>query len=378
MAKKEYKIAVIAGDGIGKEVIQEGKKVIEAVSSRYGFNISWIDYPFGADYYLEKGELLPDSALKEMEGYDAIYLGAIGDPRVKPGILERGILLKIRFYFDQYVNLRPIKLYEGVRTPLKDRCPADINFYVVRENTEDFYVGLGGVIEENTSKVSHKLLLKRCLYELEFDVDIKKSCDCDVSYQIGVISKEGAKRIIRYAFDLAKSKGLKKVTSVDKVNAMPYIYSVWRKAFEEVSLDYPDIEKEYSYVDAITMWMVKSPQNYDVIVTPNMFGDIITDLGAIIQGGLGIAAGGNINPQGVSMFEPIHGSAPKYKGKQEINPIATILAGAMMLDFLGEKKAAACIERAVSDVLKEGKFITKDLGGTSKTYEVGDAIAKKV
>ncbi len=367
-----YRIAVIPGDGIGPEIIREGVKVLEAT----GVKFKWIYYDYGAEHYLKTGEVLPEEALKEMETCDAIYLGAVGDPRVKPGILEKGLLLALRFYFDQYVNLRPIKLYPNVFCPLKDKKPEDVNFYVVRENTEDFYVGIGDRFKE----AKHKSLLevKRSLYEIKFDIDITQDKDNEIAYQIGVISREGAKRIIQFAFELAKKKGLKRVTSVDKANVLTNVYSLWREVFEEVAKQYEGIETEFAYVDAITMWFVKNPEWYQVVVTPNMFGDIITDLGAMIQGGLGIAPGGNINPEGVSMFEPIHGSAPKYAGKNVANPIATILAGQLMLEQLGEDKAAEAVERAVIEVLKEGKVRTRDLGGEASTTEMGDAIAKKV
>ena len=372
-----YKIALIPGDGIGPEIIREGKKVVDAAMDVMGKEkIEWIEYPFSADHYLKTGELLPDSALSEMENMDAIYLGAVGDPRIKPGILEKEILLKLRFYFDQYINLRPIKFYPGLYTPLKGKTEDDINFYVVRENTEDFYIGSGGRFKGTSYK--DKLVIKRSLYNVEFELSISSNKDEEFGYQIGLISKQGAERVIRYAFNLAKKKGLKKVTSVDKANVLSHIYGLWREMFTKVANEYPDIQTEFNYVDAITMWFVKNPENFDVVVAPNMFGDIITDLGAMIQGGLGIAAGGNINPEGVSMFEPIHGSAPKYKGQEVANPLATILAGAMMMDTIGEPKMGELIENAVKQVLIEGKVRTKDLGGTSKTYEMGDEIVKKI
>jgi len=371
-----YNIALIPGDGIGPEIIREGKKVIEVASYKYGIKINWTEYPFGAEHYLKTGELLPDSALKEMEAMDAIYLGAVGDPRVKPGILEKEILLKARFYFDQYINLRPIKLYKGVPCPLKDKISEDINFYVVRENTEDFYVGIGGrftgVEQEDNLEV------KRKLYKTKIKVNFNLEQEEELAYQIGLISRPGTQRVIKYAFELAKKKGMNRVTSVDKANVLTNIYGLWRDVFKEVSTQYPDIETELSFVDAITMWFVRKPEWFKVVVAPNMFGDIITDLGAMIQGGLGIAAGGNINPEGVSMFEPIHGSAPKYKGKSIANPVATMLAGAMMLDYLEEVKAAKAIEDAVEMVLSEGKVRSHDLGGDSSTIEVGDEVVRKL
>ena len=371
-----YNLALIPGDGIGPEIIREGKKVIEAASKIYGIEMNWIEYPFGAEHYLKTGELLPDSALKEIQDLDAIYFGAIGDPRIKPGILENEILLKIRFYFDQYINLRPIKLYKGVPCPLKDKKPEDINFYVVRENTEDFYVGIGGRFKARANQDHLEVLRK--LYKAKIKVNFNLEQEEEMAYQIGLISKSGAQRVIKYAFELAKKKGMKRVTSVDKANVLTNIYGLWREVFTEVSAQYEDIETEFTFVDAITMWLVRKPEWFKVVVAPNMFGDIITDLGAMIQGGLGIAAGGNINPEGVSMFEPIHGSAPKYKGKYVANPTATILAGAMMLEFLGEIEVAKDIEDAVEEVLSEGKVRTQDLSGESSTEQVGDEIVKKL
>ena len=371
-----YNIALIPGDGIGAEIIREGRKVIEAASYKFGIEIKWNEYPFGAEHYLKTGELLPDSSLKEIEDMDAIYLGAVGDPRVKPGILEKEILLKARFYFDQYINLRPIRLYKGVPCPLKDKNPEDINFYVVRENTEDFYVGIGGRFKAKTHQDNLEVLRK--LYKAKIKVGFNLEQEEEMAYQIGLISKSGTQRVMKYAFELAKKKDMKRVTSVDKANVLTNIYGLWREVFEEVSAKYEDIETEFTFVDAITMWFVRKPEWFKIVVTPNMFGDIITDLGAMIQGGLGIAAGGNINPEGISMFEPIHGSAPKYKDKSIANPTATILAGAMMLDCLGETKVAKAIEDAVEKVLSEGKIRSRDLGGDSSTIEVGDEVVKKL
>ncbi len=372
---KKYKIALIPGDGIGPEIVREGVKVIDAVSEKNGFEIEWIEYPFGAEHYLKTKELIPEDVLKEISKMDAIYLGALGDPRIKPGILEKGILLNIRFYFDEYINLRPIKLLEGVNCPIKDKKPRDIDFTVIRENTEDFYVGVGGRVREGMNK--ELLEIKRSLYNVKFNLDIESEGD-ELAYQLGVVSRKGCERVIRYAFEFARKKGKNRVVGVDKANVLTDIYGFWREVFEEVASDYPEIETDFNFVDAITMWFVKSPEYYQVIVTPNMFGDIITDLGAMIQGGLGLAPGGNINPDGVSMFEPIHGSAPKYAGKNIANPIATIWAGAMMLDEIGEEKSSDNIISAIQDVLKEGKIRTKDLGGSSSTSDMGNAIVKRI
>jgi tartrate dehydrogenase/decarboxylase/D-malate dehydrogenase len=378
---KNYKIAVMRGDGIGPEIIEEGLKVLDAVSERENFELDWVEYPHGADHYIETGELLNEDTLKELERYAAIYFGCIGDPRLEPGVLEQGILLALRFYFDQYVNLRPIKLLEGVRTPLAGKGPEDIDITVVRENTEDFYIGIGGRAKGSSSggsgKTNDVLEIVRTLYQVKFDLDIETDSD-ELAYQIGVVTKEGCERVMRYAFELARANGKTKVTSVDKANVLTHCYGFWREVFTDVAKGYPEMETEFNFVDAITMWFVKNPEWYQVVVTPNMFGDIITDLGAMIQGGLGLAPGGNINPDGVSMFEPIHGSAPKYKGKNVSNPIATIWSGALLLENIGEKPASDRVMAAIESVLKEGKVRTYDLGGSSKTSEVGDAIVDKI
>ena len=350
---KMYNIAVLPGDEIGPEVVREGLKVIEAVSSITGFKIHTETYDFGGDRYLKTGEILPDSAIEEFRKMDAIYLGAVGHPGVAPGILEKGILLKLRFELDQYINLRPVKLYPGVWTPLKDKGPADIDFVVVRENTEGLYLGVGG--------------------------NVKKGTPDEVAVQEMVNTRKGVERCVRYAFNYAKDRNKdRKLTLCDKANVLTYAHDLWRRTFAEVGEEYPDIEKDYAFVDATCMWMVKNPEWFDVIVTCNMFGDIITDLGAMIQGGMGIAAGGNINPEGVSMFEPIHGSAPKYTGKNVINPMAAISAAQMMLEHLGEKKASHIVETAIAKTLATGKM--KDLSTKSgvSTSEVGDLVVSKL
>ena len=370
----QYKVPVLPGDGIGPEIIAEGRKVIDAAGERFGFDVEWIEYPHGADHYLATGELISEETLKELSGYPAIYLGSIGDPRIAPGILEKGILLTARFYFDQYVNLRPIKLLEGVWTPIKDKTSKDIDFVVVRENTEDFYVGVGGRAKKGESK--NLLEVKRTLYSAKFGLDIETDSE-EIGYQIGLISKEGTKRVIEYAFDLAEKRE-KHVSSVDKANVLSDIYGFWREEFSAVSAKHPGVTTDFNFVDAITMWFVKNPEWFDVVVTPNMFGDIITDLGAMIQGGLGLAPGGNINPKGTSMFEPIHGSAPKYKGQNKVNPIATIWAGAMLIEQLGEKEAADTIVNAIQKNILDSKVKTYDMGGKSTTSDVGSDIARIV
>jgi len=353
LPRREYKIAVIPGDGIGPEVTREALKVLSTVSEKTGFEYQTVEYDFGAERYLKTGETLPDSALNELKEMDAIFLGAVGDPRVKPGILEKGILLKLRFELDQYINLRPVKLYPGVWTPLRDKGPEDIDFVVIRENTEGLYLGLGGIMREGTLD--------------------------EVAIQEMVNTRRGVERCIRYAFEYTRRRNKKrKLTLCDKANVLTYVHGLWRRVFEEVGKGYPDIEKDHAFVDATCMWMVKSPEWFDVIVTCNMFGDIITDLGAIIQGGMGIAAGANINPQGVSMFEPIHGSAPKYAGKNMANPLAAICAVQMMLEQIGEDEAARMVDNAIAKTLSSGKV--KDLSARSglHTDEIGNMVVRYI
>jgi 3-isopropylmalate dehydrogenase len=369
-----YKVPVIPGDGIGPEIIDEGKKVLQAAGEKHGFSLNWIEYELGAEHYLKTGELVSEETLKEFKNYRAIYLGAIGDPRVKPGVLEKGILLTTRFYLDQYVNLRPVKLLEGVWTPLKDKGPKDIDFVVVRENTEDFYIGIGSRARRGKSHADFEVA--RSLYNIKFGLDIDSDSE-EIGYQIGEVSKEGCQRVIKYAFDLAQ-KRRHQVSSVDKANVLSDIYGFWREIFLDVAKGYPTVKHDFNFVDAITMWFVKNPEWFDVIVAPNMFGDIITDLGAMIQGGLGLAPGANLNPEGTSMFEPIHGSAPKYKGQDKVNPIATIWAGAMLLEHLGQHAAAKDVVAAIERNLFEGRIKTYDLGGSSSTSEVGTEIARLV
>jgi 3-isopropylmalate dehydrogenase len=347
-----YEIAVIAGDGTGPEVIREGLKVVRAAAEKFGFGIKTRDYDFGGARYLKTGETLPDGAVEELRGFKAIYLGAIGHPGVKPGILEKGILLKLRFELDQYINLRPVKLYPGVETPLRNKKPEDIDFIVVRENTEDVYAGIGGFLKKGTPD--------------------------EVALQEMIYTRKGVERCVRYAFELARTRKRKKLTFCGKTNVLTYAHDLWQRVFDEVAAEYPDVQKDYAHVDATCMWMVKSPEFFDVIVTTNMFGDIITDLGAMIQGGMGIAAGANINPSGTSMFEPIGGSAPKYTGKNVINPLAAVCAGGMMLDFLGEKEAGRAVESAVMRVVSTKiKSLSAGKMGFG-TDEVGDMVAALV
>lgn len=349
-ALKTYKIAILPGDGTGPEVVAEGLKVLKAASEVTGFTYTTQEYDWGGDRYLATGNVLPDNAADELRKYDAVFLGAIGHPDVKPGILEKGILLSLRFALDQYINLRPVKLYPGVETPLAGKGPADIDYVVVRENTEGLYVGAGGVLKKGTPD--------------------------EVAIQESINTRKGAERCIRYAFNYARKRNKgKKVTLCGKTNVLTFAWDLWERTFYEVAKEYPDITPDYAHVDATTMWMVKNPEWFDVIVTDNIFGDIITDLGAMTQGGMGIAAGGNINPEGVSMFEPIGGSAPKYTGMNVINPLAAIGALQMLLETIGEEKAAKLVDTAIAKATGEKmKSMAAGKMGYS-TSEVGDMIA---
>jgi 3-isopropylmalate dehydrogenase len=358
---KTYKIAVIPGDGTGPEVTNEAVKVLKAAAGKFKFKLDLTNYDFGGERYMRTGEILPDSAIDELRKFDSILLGAIGHPDVAPGILEKGILLKIRFDLDQYINLRPVRLFPGVETPLKNKGPDDIDYVVVRENSGDLYTGTGGFSMKGTPN--------------------------EVAVQSAVYTRFQVDRCLRYAFEYtrkygkkARGKGEKNTLALcGKTNVLTYIYNLWERAFHEMGeKEYPDIARDYYHVDATCMWMVKNPDWFDVIVTGNMFGDIITDLAAITQGGMGIAAGGNINPEGVSMFEPIGGSAPKYTGKGVINPLAAICAMQMMLETLGEEKAAKKVEEAVKFVTaNKMKSMAAGKMGYS-TSQVGDLVAEKV
>ena len=345
------KIAVIGGDGTGPEVTAEGMKVLKAVADMEGIKYETKDFDFGGDRYLKTGEILPEGAVEELAGFDSILLGAVGHPDVAPGILEKGMLLALRFAFDQYINLRPVKLYPGVETPLAGKGPDDLDFVVVRENTEDMYVGMGGFMKKNTPD--------------------------EVAIQTAVYTRKGCERCIRWAFEYTRKRNKKKrLTLVAKTNVLTYGHDLWWRTFQDVAKDYPDIETDYNHVDACCMWMVKNPEYYDVIVTTNMFGDIITDLAGMLQGGMGVAAGGNINPEpgGTSMFEPMGGSAPKYTGKGVINPIATIAAASMLLEQAGHEKAAARIIGAIQSIT--GTKMKSQAAGKMgySTSEVGDLV----
>ena len=362
-----HRIAVIGGDGTGPEVVREGLKVLDAVSKLEQFQYELRHFDFGGERYKRTGEVLPDGAVHELRKFQAIYLGAIGHPDVAPGILEKGLLLRLRFELDQYINLRPVRLYPGVETPIKDKGTSEIDFVVVRENTEDLYAGTGGFLKKGTPD--------------------------EVAIQTSINTRKGVERCVRWAFEYCLKRHVEsrwpglspedlaagkrgKVTLVAKTNVLTFASDLWQRAYNDVAGDYPAIKTDYNHVDACCMWMVKNPEWFDVIVTTNMFGDIITDLAAMVQGGLGVAAGGNINPGGVSMFEPMGGSAPKYTGKGVINPIAAVAAVMLLLEHLGEETAARRVERAIMHVTgTKLKSMAAGKMGYS-TSEVGDLVVQ--
>lgn len=354
---KSYRIAVIPGDGVGSEVVCEGLKVLNGVAGKHGFEVAAEHFGWGCDYYLERGKMMPDDMLDILKDFDAIFLGCIGDANKVPDHVSLTLLLHIRKGFDQYVNLRPIRLYPGVDTPVRTATPRSVDFVVVRENTEGEYSRMGGFFKLGSPDA--------------------------FAVQSGVFTRKGCERIMRYAFRLARERKRAggretpgKVTNCTKSNALDYSMVFWDSIFRDVARSYPDIATESAFVDAITMWFIKNPENFDVVVASNLFGDIITDLGAMLQGGMGFAASGNINPEKLypSLFEPIHGSAPKYKGKGIVNPVAAIESVRMLLDHLGEREAAEDIQKAVADVLAGGKVKTRDMGGPHSTSEMGDAV----
>ncbi len=356
-----YRIAIIPGDGVGNEVAAEAAKILKAVADKHGFKAETEYFDWGCDYYLKNGIMMPADALGMLQAFDAIFLGCIGDAGKVPDHISLSLLLTIRRGFDQYINLRPIKLYPGVATPVKTATPETVDMVVVRENTEGEYAAAGGFFKQGTPDA--------------------------FAIQTAIFTRKGCERAIRYAFELARRRKklgdkapVGMVTNCTKSNALNYSMVFWDSVYQKVAQEYPDIKTDVALVDALTMWFVKNPECFDVIVASNLFGDIITDLGAMLQGGMGFAAGGNINPEKIhpSMFEPIHGSAPKYAGKGIVNPVASIESIRLMLDHLGEEKAASDIQRAVVETLTRGKVKTPDMGGSHKTHEVGDAIAKAI
>jgi 3-isopropylmalate dehydrogenase len=353
-SSQSLNIAVIGGDGTGPEVVAEAVKVLKAVGASEGIKFEFCNYDLGGERYLRTGEILPQSVLAELGSYRSILLGAVGHPDVPPGVLEKGLLLALRFHFDQYINLRPVKLFPGVETPLAGKKPADIDFVVVRENTEDMYCGVGGFLKKGTPD--------------------------EVATQTAIYTRKGCERCIRWAFEFTRKRNnpKKQLTLVAKTNVLTYGHDLWWRTFQEVAKEYPDIKPDYNHVDACCMWMVKNPEYYDVIVTTNMFGDIITDLAGILQGGMGVAAGGNINPDpgGTSMYEPMGGSAPKYTGQNVINPIAAISAAAMLLQHSGFEKAGLRIANAIQTVT--GTKMKSQAAGKMgySTTQVGDLVCE--
>ncbi|QDV08969.1 D-malate dehydrogenase [decarboxylating] [Planctomycetes bacterium Poly30] len=351
----QYDITIIGGDGIGPEVTREAFKVADAACEVFGFQLKKNELPIGSQYFLDHGDPFPDAMFEEARQGDAIFLGAIGDPRCEPGKVEYGIIAKCRFDLDLYVNLRPVKLLQESLCPLKGKGPADIDMLIVRENTEGAYTGMHGFAH--------------------------KGQPLEVATQTMVYTREGVERAIRYAFHLAETRERQpgkeaQVTLVDKANAVR-AHDLWQRTFYEVAKEHPNIKTDHAYIDAACMWMVKNPEWFDVAVTPNLFGDIITDLGAMIQGGMGMAASGNIHPGKVSLFEPIHGSAPKHAGKNVASPIAAAMAVGMMFDYLGEKKAAQAVDKAIADLFADGRLKGASTG-THPTNEVGDMIAAEI
>ncbi len=345
-----YKIAVIAGDGIGPDVINEGKKVLSGIAEMDGsFQVEFTDFPWGCEYYLREGKMMPEDGLEILKDFDAIYLGAVGYPGVPDDVSLQGLLLKIRKGFDEYINLRPVKLLKGAPCPLKDAKEEDIDMIVVRENSEGEYANAGCRLYPGTEQ--------------------------EIALQTGVFSRKGCERVIRYAYELAKKEG-KTLTNVSKANALGYSMVFWNEIFAEVGKDYPEVKTSSLMVDAASMFFVKNPARFQVVVTSNLFGDILTDLGAAIAGGMGLAAGANLNPERKfpSMFEPIHGSAPDIAGKGLANPLAAIWSISQMLDFFGQEAWGAKVINAIETLLLEKKTLTPDLGGSAKTDEIGEAI----
>ncbi len=351
----EYDITVIGGDGIGPEVTKEAFKVADAAAEVFGFKLRKHELPIGSQYFLDHGEAFPDAMFEEAKSTNAIFLGAIGDPRCEPGKVEYGVIARCRFDLDLYVNLRPVKLLQESLCPLKGKGPADVDMLIVRENTEGAYTGMHGFAHKGQA--------------------------LEVATQTMVYTREGVERAIRYAFHLAETRDRQpgreaQVTLIDKANAIR-AHDLWQRVFAEVAKEHPNIKTDHAYIDAACMWMVKNPEWFDVAVTPNLFGDIITDLGAMIQGGMGMAASGNIHPGRVSLFEPIHGSAPKHAGKNVASPIAAVMAVGMMFDYIGEKTASGAIDRAIAGLFADGR-LKGATTGIHKTNEVGDLIAAEV
>ena len=367
----KYKIAVFPGDGVGPELMTEGIKVVEKAAELDKFDIEWVKYPHGAEYYIETKELLNEKILKNIKNNcNAIYCGTFDNSVVGIG---NGISSLIKNYFDEFVSLRPVKLLPGIESPLANRSHNEIDFTVIRENSEDFYIKAGG--KAKNGKNRHQLDINKSTCKVKFGLNIETR-GSDIAYHIGILSRKGCERIIRYAFEYAKRKNNKKIVAVDKANMID-LYNFWRENFEGIAKGYPGIEYEFNLIDAVAMNFLRQPEKYEIIVAPNMFGSILSDLGTMLQGGLAFAAQGNINPEGISMFEPVHGSAPKLKGHGIVNPIATIWAGALMLENIGQQKSSDLVLKAIESVLKDGRTRTQDLDGNNTTSEMADAIIDK-
>jgi 3-isopropylmalate dehydrogenase len=366
-----FKIAVLPGDGIGPEVINEGMKVLNAIAETHSVAFDFHVLEINSERYLRTGKLLTAEDMDDLRKHDCIYLGAIGDDRVPPGVLEKGILLALRFGFDQYINYRPAPLWRPFGRLKRN---VDFNIDVYRENTEDFYIGAGGRFVEGAGEIT--IDIKRELYNLSLDIEASASNTDDYAFEIGIMSRKNIERFADFVIGQTKMFGERKLTVVDKANVLSNIYSLWREVWIQKCKE-ANLELHFMFVDAMSMALVKNPDKFRIVATPNMFGDILTDLLAEVTGGLGLAPGGNINPKGLSMFEPVHGSAPKYKGMDRINPVATILAAKMMLDNLGRRDLGTLIEKGVRAAFDK-KIYTQDIGGAAKTHEVGDAIAEAV
>lgn len=369
----KYRIAVFPGDGVGQELVNEGLKVIGKAAELDKFEIEWVKYPHGAEHYSETKEVLPEKILKDIKNScNSIYCGAF-DNSAFESLPEKSISAMIRNYFDQSLCLRPVKLMPGVDGPLAGKASNDVNFMLIRENTEDFYIGAHGRAKNGRSR--QQLDISKSASKAKFAVSIETKGN-EIAYQIGVLSRKGCERAIKYAFEYAKRKGIGKIAAVDKANIVDY-YNFWRESAERTAKDYPEVSCSFELIDAVVMNFIRQPEKYSVLVAPNLFGDILGDLGTVLQGGLSFAAQGNINPEGISMFEPVHGSAPKLKDKGIVNPIATIWAGALMLDSIGQHQSSDLIIKSIESVLKDGKTRTQDLDGNNTTSEMGDAIADK-
>jgi 3-isopropylmalate dehydrogenase len=350
--RRPQRIAVLAGDGIGVDVTKEALEVLAAVTGRFGLPIEPVSFPWSADHYLKTGETLPEGALDDLErDFSAIFVGAYGDPRVPDMRHAADILLGIRFGLDLFINFRPVKLYDRRLCPLAGKGPAEVDFVIFRENTEGAYVGVGG--------------------------NVKRGTEDEIAIQEEVYTRRGVERILRAAFDYAEASGRRRVCMADKSNILRFGHDLWQRCFSDVKAEYPDVEATHMYVDAMAMQMVRRPEQFDVIVTTNMFGDILTDLGAGLQGGLGVAASANLHPGRVSMFEPVHGSAPKYAGTGKANPVAAVLSMALMLEYLGHREAARVVEDAVRTAISDGQT-TPDMGGSKSTSEVGGWLVDRV